>query len=160
MKAKQVVIGAALAAMLLGGCADRGADIVDGLSRAAANEEQGTVTVGDMTISSEAKRPPNFPEEIPLPKDSVIVASMEYENGSSMMIFDANEPFKTVVQLYKSYIKEKGYTETMPITEDELTFWFSGKRDNENLVIILNKDEEREGRSSGTLTYQKSTKEQ
>lgn len=158
MKAKHIVISVTFAAMLLGGCANRGADIVDGLSRTAANKEQGTVTVGDTTISSEAKKPPNFPEDIPLPKNSVIVASMEYENGSSMIVFDANEPFKTVVQLYKSYIKEKGYSETMPITEDELTFWFSGNRDTENFVIILNKDQEREGRSSGTLTYQKSTK--
>lgn len=156
MKQYQVVLGVAFAVMLLlGGCSGSGANARDDTSRGIPEKEQGTVTVGDVTISSETKKPPDFPDEIPLPNNAVIVASMANGDGASTLVFDADVSFQTAVQLYKNFVKDNGYSATLPVTEDEQTYWFSGSRGKEHLVIILNKDLERDGRSSGTLSYKK-----
>lgn len=156
MKTGIAVIGAALSVMLLlGGCSDKDAAAGGGTNGETARAEQGTVQVGDVAISSKTERPPNFPKDIPLPNDSTIVASMEQAEGSSTIVFDANQSFEDVVRLYKDYVSKNGYSSTMPVTEAEDMYWFAGSRNTEHLVIILNKDLERKGCSSGTLTYQK-----
>lgn len=173
MRLQITVMGTALAVLLLiSGCSggdgaqdttDIASDKADSINAEPEKEqeprnEQETITLdtrnGDLTMSSTAEIPPTFPEEIPLPEDSVIMASMEQVDiGSSMVVFDANQPFETVVQLYKDFLAETGYLEAMPVTEDAELYWFAGARNTEQLVVIINKDLEREGRTTGTLTY-------
>ena len=170
MKKRNTAISAtlalAMAMMLMSGCAGNGNFSGNGTGEnnnydakaAAPQKEQGSVTLdtnnGDVIISSIAEKPATFPDEIPLPANAAIVAAMEQVDiGSTMVAFDVNEPYENVVQLYRDYVASSGYTEVMPVTDEPESYWFAGSRGAEQLGVIVNKDLERDGRSSGMLTY-------
>lgn len=145
-----------------GNSSNSGADdtVPHGSDEAGPQEEQGSVTLdtnnGDLIVSSIAEKPATFPDDIPLPGNAVIVAAMEQvELGATTVAFDAHEPYETVVQLYRDYVANSGYTEVMPITDEPESYWFAGSRGEEQLVVIISKDLERDGISSGMLTYKK-----
>ncbi|MCR2806594.1 hypothetical protein [Paenibacillus soyae] len=146
---------AALALLLLAGCSEKDVPTFD-VEMEDAN--QGSVTLdtagGETVLSSVAEIPPSFPEDIPLPEGAVITATLDQkEQGNSMVAFDAEQPFDEAIELYQNYASEAGYAEAIPATIDSQMFWYSGTRGEEQLVITLNKDLERDGWVYGAVTY-------
>lgn len=146
---------AALAMLLLGGCSNNAVPMLD---VQAEDANQGSITFdmggGETVLSGVPERPASFPEDIPLPDGAVITASLDQgEQGNSMVAFDAEQPFDAAIEMYRNYAEKAGYVETFPATSDSEMFWYSGTRGDEQLVITLNNDLEREGWVFGAITY-------
>ncbi|WP_020617960.1 hypothetical protein [Paenibacillus daejeonensis] len=159
MKVKTTVAIAALTLLLIaGGCSGESADETTPPAPTPTNE-QGSITFetpagGEMTASSENKRSEMLHEDIPLPDQVIISATMEQpDQGAVTISFDVKQPLEEVIQLYKDAITTSGFTETMPTTQEEDHFWFSGTRDNEQLVVILNKNFDQDGWVYGSIAY-------
>jgi len=164
MKKRNAALWAAIAltVLLIAGCSGNGDEenSSNGGVSVSVNEDEKSVTVenanGTTTLSGSNERPELFPEEIPLPDGAVISASLENaDKGSSMVTFEVERDFESVVKLYADYVAGSGYVEALPTTSEAESYWFSGNRDQEALVITLNKDLERDGWTSGAVTYQK-----
>lgn len=109
----------------------------------------------DITISSESKRPDDFPDDIPLPEGIVVTASTSSkESGNITVVIETQRPFDEVVKLYQDYADKAGYKETIKM-EEESNYMFSGVRDNETFVFNLGLDQEDNKTVTGALTYQK-----
>ncbi|MFS0724749.1 hypothetical protein [Paenibacillus sp. 1P07SE] len=159
MNTKSMVTAAILALALVAAGCSGDSDDASAPPAPAPAKEQGSITFesptgGKMTTSSENKRSEMLHEDIPLPEQAIIAGSMEQpDQGAVTISFDVQQPLEEVIELYKDAIAAGGFTETMPTTQEEDHFWFSGTRDQEQLVVILNRNFDQEGWVYGSIAY-------
>ncbi|QMV42756.1 hypothetical protein [Cohnella cholangitidis] len=109
----------------------------------------------EITLSSKGEVPEGFPSEIPLPGGMDVTASTHSENsGNYTVSVEIEKPFDDVLKIYRDYIKDAGYTQTLEMKEEGY-YMYSGTRGDELFMITFNQDQENKKLVTGALVYEK-----